>query len=521
MTLHLRLLLQPIPARCHQRVLLGPSSATPLTRQPTVVRWCGLLCVFLVSGPNLAESSGREPALRFEKTIHIPDLSRPQLVRFALGEEILAVTHDGNPDIRVYDSRETPVPHFVRQVVRHEARQVSRRLRGKILSTTPPEGPPSEVVVVFPEDSPSITGLRIVSRAEEFQWLVTVEREAADGSWEMVVENQLIFDRTRWVEFRSVEIAFDAMNSRRFRLTFGDASFERIEELDLLAGQLHRRRRWSMAMAPPNPALADPTMANAVISTVDDKPDSDIGPAEFSIDRVDALYLVESPDEVTPVTQTYPLRQFEKTGSPDLDRTVLRIQSTRCPLTSFTLVTDDQDFIRQTRVRAPLDHATGFGWKNLANGIVCRLDLGTVQRDELTVSFPEMRSVEYILVIHDGNGIPLNVTDLVAEGNVYELLFVAHPGQQYSVRYGGDENVESSRDDVSGILAQLTAGIQPVDVSVGLQRSLSLPEGIDTGSVGKLLTDTRVLLALLVVLVIGLVIGLYAANQRIERLNEE
>src|SRR5438045_8946078 len=108
----------------------------------------------------------------------------------------------------------------------------------------------------------------------------------------------------------------------------------------------------------------------------------------------------------------------------------------RQPLTSLELETADRNFSRHAVVEVERAQGVKKTWDRIGEGTLSRVDFKNLKREKLSISIPESRHTQYRIVIDDRDSPPLEVAGIEAEGNVYEVVFLAAPDGTYQRSYG-------------------------------------------------------------------------------------
>ena len=113
---------------------------------------------------------------------------------------------------------------------------------------------------------------------------------------------------------------------------------------------------------------------------------------------------------------------------------------------------------------------------------------------------------------------PLDVTGIVARGNVYEVLFLAEPGTSYRLVYSWAE-AQPPQYDTAAIRQVLSEGFHPIRAKLGPVGSVvGQPTGLRWSD---LLNNRALLFTAIAVLAFVLTWGLVHAARRFEDLPSE
>jgi hypothetical protein len=183
----------------------------------------------------------------------------------------------------------------------------------------------------------------------------------------------------------------------------------------------------------------------------------------------------------------------------------------------LTLETSDRNFSRHAVVEA-MQVRSPHGRLRVGEATLSRIDFKTLQRADLTIEFPETRSRSYRIVIDDRDSPPLTITGVRAEGNEYELVFLATPGNAYRLEYGRAVAAESH--DTAAISELLRASFQPTPVTLG-ERVLVDQPAEPGDRVSKFLNNRLLIFGVIGLLVVVLGWGLFSAMKRMDQMPRE
>ena len=144
--------------------------------------------------------------------------------------------------------------------------------------------------------------------------------------------------------------------------------------------------------------------------------------------------------------------------------------------------------------------------------------LRTLKQQELDLDFPEHRSAEYRIALENRDSPPLDVIGLLAEGNVYEVVFLASQGGSYRLAYG-NARMESPSYDTATLTTALAEGLSPIASTLGVAEEQPLVPEAEEPWWKRLLNNGPAMTALIAVLVLILASGLYRATRRLEAID--
>ncbi len=429
-----------------------------------------------------------EPAFQFTRPIEIPSLEREELLSVRLDSPIYDATQTGQEDLRLLDDAGQIVPFLLRQIKTTRTQTVRQTWMGKILSARPTDDGGLEITLRLDPDDPAPNGLTLVTPLDNFEKRVRVETSADGGQWEEVAHS-LIFDYSRYVDVRHDSVSFPQTDRRHVRVLIDNVTAkEQSELLELTrrlegAKEISREERISIQRRP------------------------------FRVDRID--FWQERAREVpkSDVTETYPGRSFQVEQDPKEKQTQILIGMRQEPITSLTIETPEQNFSRHAIVEVEDVDGVRRSWRAIGEATLTRIDFQGFAREHLSIRFPEERERKFRIVLENRDNPPLNITGVIARGNIYEVDFLAKPGRSYRLDYG-DADAEAAETDQQVLEKLLEADFVPRPAKLGEQQPRkSEPEAFRWSAI---LNNRVILGAMIFVLVIVLGIGLYGASRRLD-----
>ncbi len=457
---------------------------------------CGRLAaiaLILSSGP-LAMAAD-ETEYQFARNVEAVSIEQAELWSVELDGNVYSATQRGLADIRLWDGDGKPVSFLLRKVKNRGSRTVWRTFAAKTFAAKPIDGG-LEIVLTLDDKAPNPSGLQLVSPLKNFEQRMRVETSADGMQWEPAGEETLIFDYSRYMDVRNDGATFPETSRRHFRIVIDDVTVE--QESELLG--LTRRLR------------GNEEAEREERITIDRRP--------FRIDRIEFRHEVELQRTVGSEKVKYPVGQFTISQDAEQNQTIVTVDSNRAPLTSLKIETDDDNFSRRAVVEVEQSRGVNESWQQIGSGTISRIAFKDLNRDELTLSFPETRAKRFRVVISNRDNAALDVAGMTAEGNAYELVFLANPEQQYELVYGA-EDARAGAFDTAAIHVSLLQGYRPIQVGLGPQRPaerMGPPPGF---AWANLINHPLFLGSVATLFVIALGWGLYRAVQRMDSLPGE
>lgn len=398
---------------------------------------------WLVAGLALAAVAAA-PDRRFHfvrDLIRAGDRAGDAVLTVPLDASVFGATRDGFPDLRVVDDRGREVAYALERATRRRtcpereevaARVVSLELRDDAI----------EVVAELDPDAPSPQGATIHTPLRDFERRVRVFGSADGGAWEVLADDGRIFDYSRHMDVRNLDVPFPARRFRRFKLAIERESDEQKSPFY----ELIREREGG-----------EPGATTEVARFLH---------RPFRIDRVSFHREVDRTVEEKVAT----LRaRLELAGvGPDRDgrATQIEVEAGRLPLSRLALRTSTRNFDRPARVLAAVGDGPNPRWEEIGRGRLYRHRLGTFRDEGLELEFAERRADRLRIVVEDGDSPPLDVLGVDGDRSDVRLAFLGEPGRRYRLAYGSDASDPPSYD-TEAVLAALGPEARREAVALG------------------------------------------------------
>ena len=406
--------------------------------KPTV-----LLVMSLVWG-MLSSAGADEPGFQFSRSVKPPALTQEELLGIRLDSDVYAATQPGLVDIRLLDASGTPFPSVVRKV------QTTRAQTSRTVWSAPPftaqllDGGGLEVTVKLSRDSAQPDGLRLITPVRDFRQRVRVFTSTDGRTWDAAGQETVVFDYSRFIDVRNDSIAFPATARRHFKIVVDDVTLEQASDLVALTRRLR----------------GDVETEKFEQVVVERRP--------FRIERIEFWKDVTQTQAMGDERVAYPVTAFRVEQDAEKQQTHVMIDTHREPLTSLTIESPDRNFSRRAVVEVEIADELHKRWQTMAESTLSRVDFKTVHRELLKLEFPETRQARYRIRIDNRDSPPLEIKAVQAEGNVYELVFLATPQEDYQIVYGAPE-AEPAAYDTAAIQSLLRADFKPARAELGPQ----------------------------------------------------
>lgn len=411
--------------------------------------WPTLALLTCLAGPLNAWAV--EPtAFRFFKGLSLPLATEEDLFAVPLDSDVYFATRTDFPDIRIFDQENVEVPFLIEKASETVTDRTRQWDQAEVRSLHQLENNRLEIVLARPRSLPSADGFKLEIPLQNFERHVQVFGSRDANSWTLLVKNGLIYDYSRFMDVRNMEIPLPS-NEYPF---------------------------WKLVIDPIIETSESPWM-EMTRKIREGKEEEQIRRGEYlriplRIDRVQVWRWVPRVDQRAKLVQ-HSVQNVQVSEDSKTKCTYVEFSTRREPLTRLTLQTPSRNFSREVNVQIPIEHGEQTDWENIAGGTIYRLRFRDFQRENLTICCPEHRSPSWRFVIQNKDNPPIEVAGVTAMGPRYQLVFLAQKGKEYQVYYGA-ERVESPQYDTAHVLVPLRAGHQPREGQLHPQQCSQEPE---------------------------------------------
>ena len=386
-------------------------------------------------------AAAEPPVNKFSRRIHHPESAQQQLLAVSLDEAVYAASDTSFHDLRLLDQTGTETPYLLQKIAERKTvtQHMPIRSKTKTLQKSGEEG--IEIRLELDKKAETADGLTVVTNQRDFEYALQIFGSDDARHWQLLVDNGLIYDYSRFMNFSSRDIALPANTFRHFRIIIAKPVQSRAGELMLLTqtregGEaLKRSEQIALHQRP------------------------------LHIERID--FWQSKTDAFPEAEQSfdYPISKFTVTQDTKQKTTQVDIEANQLPLNGFKVTFSTPNFSRQADLRVPSSRGTASSMLTIAHTRLEALHFQDLSLDNTTVSFPEQRQKNYRLVIADQDNPPLAIESITGIGPRYQLVFLSQPGQSYQLKYGAAKAV-APRYEVAAIEALLRRGYQSAAASL-------------------------------------------------------
>ena len=350
--------------------------------------FCLFLCAFLTGATwgalceyEIAASTGDSSALL--------SLELPAEALISLG---------GRPErLRILDRHGKTVP-WLREQIMSSATVCVQDECGSVATLVREVGQGGlELHFELDENSPQPNGLSIETSVRNFEQTVEI-LGWENGAWHSLLQDGFIFDSSRVLQLRNVDVTFDSRKCRKFKALISRAALERQAELRSV------RQTWSK---------------DETIETVSA---TEIRTQTFKIERVRFWQRYERQAEDTPCWLAVDSGEFFTRNLPDQKQTSLELSPACFPVCGIRIKSAEANFSRKVRV---LRQKGLF----LAEQRLWAIDLPGYRKNHLDLHFSPQNTGPLLVIFQDDDIPPLKLQKIQYLIPAYRLLFFAEAEQ--------------------------------------------------------------------------------------------
>jgi hypothetical protein len=436
------------------------------------------------------------PLFRWHKDVKVVSATDSGLVAIPFDSEIYSNTQDGFPDVRLSDSSPAFVPFLIRK-----QSELQEQVRRSSWVADQPELRPTEdgleIRIALAKDDPQPTSISFTTPLKNFEQRVQIFGTEPGQPEQALVKESMIFDYSKFMDVRRLELPLPPSRSRRFRVLIGSLTSN--QETEVM--QLTRRLRGGSN------------------TEVEREERTSIERRAFRIDRIEFWGETKKFGVKSELVVSYPVSEIKVEQDKEKQATVVLLTSRREPLTELVLETTSNNFRRTARVEVLHKSGIKADWKEIGSATVSRFQIADINESQLKISFPEQRHESYRIVIDNADSPPLEIVNVRAMGHSYEALCLREQPTGLSVVYGSVLTDRPSYDTAALQLA-LDRGLAASVAELGPQTQATAADDMPM-NLKSLVNNPYVIGAVVCVLVALLALSLMNAGKRIAALPPE
>ena len=377
--------------------------------------------------------------------------SDPHVVELTITPKNIAMVGDSVDWLRLKDNKGEIVPYHVEEKTEAVFSDERVVVPSNVTQVRSLDGGELEILCEIAEQTPvpENVHVRFITSQRDFEQQVKVFGEKA-GEWKSLLDNGFIFDSSRHMNVRNLDVAFATAGCRRFRLLLSHATFE------------HRNALKNVYTK----EFADGGTERAESTAAVEQP--------FKMERIElwTVKRVESGRQ-TKLVNGFMYSMIKDDSRPDWE--FIYLEPDVYPINGVVIETQDPDlnFSRNVSIANRLnDKEEQF----LCDAVIHRIKVSGFFEEKTTVLFPPVTQGSVILRIYHGDNPWLSIKEFTPLNPEYSLQFVARADKMpyhLTAEIGG----KKPKYDVSDILS--LAGGKVDSLKMSLDNSMFKREDFD------------------------------------------
>jgi hypothetical protein len=338
--------------------------------------------------PQISYGDFDATAWEFFKELEVPQRVGTEYAFFQIDAEIYDASRGKLDDIRIIAPDTQEVPY---QIVTKREREKREEFFPKLLNNSYRKDYYNSFVLDLGEEPPEVNEVTLLTTSTNFMRRVAVEGGNDQSQWSLLVDDAYIYDFSRNMEERYVDIEFPLSNFRFLRIrVFDDGN----GPLEITGGTIFRARKESAQ------------------------------------------------------TESWPLTIIERTENEDDQTTqmVLDAGSRGLPIRQLTLDVDSRNYHRHVTIASSIDREK---WEPLGSGVIFHYDMPEFKKTDNKVSFAENARGRYFrLTIRNYDDAPLKISEVSGSGLVRRVVMPLKQEGPLTV-YFGNPDAKTPRYDLT------------------------------------------------------------------------
>jgi len=335
-----------------------------------------LIAVSLIILPDTACAEFNKTESPFLKDLEFPAGIDSEYAYFQIDPEIYDGCAGALSSLRVVDANGREIPY---QIVTKGKSEKREELSHRLLNNSYVDGEYNSFEIDFGEQRPEANRLTIVTSSKNFTRSVSVEGSNDQTQWNMLVEKAYIFDFSRNIQSRHLQVEFPLSNFRYLRVRI-----------------------------------------------------SDDGSGRLQIEDAKAYRVATTPAE----TESWPLQIIEKKENTTNRTTeiVLDARYLGLPINALHLEVSSHNYQRNVQVEASIDHKK---WEYLGSGVIFDYDMPAFKKVNTRLSFRQNSGGRYFrITIGNYDDQPIDVSGASGTAVVRRVILPLEGKAPYTVFFG-------------------------------------------------------------------------------------
>ncbi|MFH1062289.1 MAG: DUF3999 family protein [Candidatus Omnitrophota bacterium] len=374
----------------------------------------------------------------FYKELTAPENMEQEVGAATFDSQLYLNTDNDFANLRIYDAKDKEVPYLVRKLRGQEKILTESPVAMKILSLEELANNRLSIVLEIDDEKQKQKELIIPSDViiktsnSNFEKTVSVFGSDDKTQWQILCENQPIFDYSRFIDLSNTSVSFEKKPFKYYKIVIDNVAQALVSSFSQIFTKYAKGK------------VKEEYAAFMRYEGV------------LHIDKLDFISREEKMVYGEIKTVPYPL-DIAKVTINEKDKTSdIYLNSQREPLTRILFSITDRNFKRKVFVEADNPLNPEANWIRLVAGELFNINAGDFHKENLRIDLPdkENRYKKYRVRIFNYDNAPIEVNSVQAEGSVHEVIFFPNNAKNLKAYYGGPE-AKAPHYDVSSVLSEI------------------------------------------------------------------
>ena len=409
-------------------------------------------------------------------------------------------------DVRLFDESDSEVrlvPFLIQEMEPEKAALPARTIPSEIIDFSEASDGSIEVVVKLEEGEGRAASMSISTPLRNFEKQVSIEASNDEATWKPLLDDGVIFDFEKFIDFRRSTLSLPENNFRYFRIRVSEAS-------DEMSSMIRSIRK---------------SVSDRSGTTVEESFQIESRP--FRVDALTFKTAKRSVEERIGNIVSYPATILSSSFNDEEKRSEIILDIENCPVDSLWLESKDRNYRRRIEVQIPnraqqIENVEEVdSWRTVKRGAIHHFQLGNFsdENPEIDFSLPtgQDRPQWIRVLIESGDSPPLSVSAIKAFGKVFQMRFLTAEGRKYAAYFGAKGmEVPAPQFDLAAIRIADREGFEKTRLF--LQPTQKNPEFAESESNEPLLNQSWMLWIAIAAAVACLILVLVRAGGKIQEL---
>ena len=444
-----------------------------------------IIMIALLAGKARADADPRD--FQWIKRLISPESTTNSVAVCEMDEEMLRDIDDNYANIRVFNDSEKEVPFAIRTKQRKkiEMRECEVETKETSFKELPDNMAEIALEQVKTQNKPLAKpcALTISTRIKNYEKNIMVSGSNDGKMWEVIVENQPIFDYSRFIDVRNNRVNLNSEPYKFYKIIISNISEKQQSPIVNIARDMRE---------------------SEVFSELEE---TSFRREDFRIEKITLLTLKPFEVKTSVVTREYTVENLKVAHDAKDKKSIVTFSTGNMPVSEIIVVTSSSNFSRAIRVEGLEKSGSSETWRRMTIGNISRIKMGQFERDNVSVSIPSAKRFrDYRLTIENMDSPALDIDGIKIIGPVQELVFPLEPNKKYRAFYGGI-NIDSPRYDITDVLRKTdgeTAGIYSPEARE--------PNPAFEPNKGKHLMDSKKFLVIAIVIMVAVLLWVIAGS---------